>query len=125
MRVFLPRNIARRVMREPGQREQHTIWISPQAVGGHITQVGDVKYQWPLAQQVTDSLHYILLHWRSGQTSIIPKRAFPDPESAARFVHAAKAWHAAATRSGRATGSELSPTPARVGRTARVSGTVA
>jgi YcxB-like protein len=108
--LWYPRQVARRITRQPGWGEQHTVWISPEAVGGRTTQVGEAKYEWHLAQQILDAPHYILLQWRSGATTIIPTRAFADPPSAARFVQAAKAWHAAATRPGRATGSELSPT---------------
>ena len=73
------------------------------------TAFNESKNLWPGIFKVTETADYIFIFITLHAAHIIPKRAFPDSESAARFVQAAAAWHAAATRPGTATGSELSP----------------
>src|SRR5207249_215691 len=92
-----------------GQREQHQVWITPSGVGSRTPNVGEVKYEWGFAQQINGTPHDILLHWKSGFTTVIPKCAFSDAAAAERFVRTARHWHVEATRPRRATGSEIAP----------------
>lgn len=106
---YVPWEAARKAMRQHGSRGLQLIRISPENITGRSEGIGEVKYEWSFAERITETPECVAVHWKTGRTAIIPKRAFHDAESAARFGQAATAWHAAAARPGRATGSELTP----------------
>lgn len=106
--INAPRELARQAMRQYGSGGMQRICISAENVTGRAEGIGESKCEWGFVEKVTDAPDYIAFHWKNGRSGIIPKHAFPDAESAAQFFQAAAAWHAAATRSGRAT-REISP----------------
>jgi hypothetical protein len=107
---YLPWELARKTMRQHGARGTQRIGLSPENVAGWSEGIGEFKYDWGFVEKVTDAKDYVAFHWKTGRTGIVPKRAFPDAGSAARFAQAAQTWHAASLRSGAATGSEITPT---------------
>ena len=111
---LVPWEVGRKTMRQHGARGFQRLCVSPENITGSVEGIGELKYDWGFVQQVTDSPDFIAFHWMNGRTSPIPKRAFPDAQSATRFAQAAIAWHAAATRRGRSTGSELTPSAPEV-----------
>jgi hypothetical protein len=72
----------------------HTLWISPAGFGGQSAGVGEMSLQWGMLEGVYDSPRYIIMQYRSGPATVVPKSAFATPEAAARFLADGQDWFA-------------------------------
>jgi hypothetical protein len=110
LRFYAPSALAQKAVRQHGVRNTQTLRISPENLIARVEGIAETKYEWGFVEGITDSQDYIAFHWKTGRSGIVPKRAFPDAESAVQFARSAAAWHAAATRAAKATGGEITPT---------------
>lgn len=72
----------------------HTLWISAAGFGGTSAGVGETSLQWGMLEGVYDSPRYIILQYRSGPATVVPKTAFADAEAANRFLADGQRWFA-------------------------------
>jgi hypothetical protein len=70
----------------------HTLWISADGFGGTSAGVGEMSLQWGMLEGVYDSPRYFILQYRGGAATVVPKSAFPSPETAARFLVDGQRW---------------------------------
>jgi hypothetical protein len=94
--VALPWWTRRQARSNPAFRGPHTAWISPEGLGASSEGVGASELTWLNVEQVRATPSHLLLHWRGGVTTLVPRAAFAAPEDAERFVERAEAWRRAA-----------------------------
>ncbi len=89
---MLPLLVRWQARKNPRFRGPHTAWITPELVGGWTEGVGTTRIVWQHVQDVGNTRSHLLIYWRAGATTLIPKSAFPSPEAAEEFFQTAQCW---------------------------------
>lgn len=96
---LIPMLVRMQARRNPRFRGPHTAWITPELVGGWTEGVGTTRITWSHVHDVGDTRSHLLIYWRAGASTLIPKAAFASPEAAEEFFQTAQRWWRAANAS--------------------------
>jgi hypothetical protein len=95
--VQIPWMATRTCLKQPAFRGPHEVWLTPEAVRGNTEGVGDSSLVWAYVSEITGTGRHLLIRWKSGSVTMIPRTAFHAPADAELFLTEARRYWAAAT----------------------------